>query len=239
MRIDCETDFYSCDWRELIFYMIKVAVFGGKGGGTLAAQTVQTLSRVHGSHRLIGYLNDRLDLGMPLHGGAVIGRFEDWTSLGGDVAFVAPLHKAGAMPANARRIIDLDIPASRWAVLVDPLANTADNVLIGEGSVVSAMTQIGPDSCIGSHCFLRAGAIVSHDVSISDYVYLGQTSVVAGYSRVETGAHIAPGAIVRDGVTVGQFALVGMGAVVTKDVPPFAIVHGIPARITGSLKPAD
>jgi carbonic anhydrase/acetyltransferase-like protein (isoleucine patch superfamily) len=239
MRIDCETYLHSCDWRESIFYMIKVAIFGGKGGGTLAAQTVQALSRVRGSHQLIGYLNDRLDVGTSLHGGAVIGRFEDWRKFEEDVAFVAPLHKAGAMPANARRIIGLDIPPSRWAVLVDPLANTADNAIIGGGSVVSAMTQIGPDSCIGSHCFLRAGAIVSHDVTISNYVYLGQTSVAAGYSRIETGAHIAPGAIVRDGITVGQFALVGMGAVVTKDVPPFAIVNGVPAGVTGSVEPAD
>ena len=43
---------------------------------------------------------------------------------------------------------------------------------------------------------LRAGAIVSHDVAIADYVYLGQTSVIGGYSRIETGPHIAPGAIV-------------------------------------------
>jgi acetyltransferase-like isoleucine patch superfamily enzyme len=74
---------------------------------------------------------------------------------------------------------------------------------------------------------------------VSDQVYLGQTSVVMGYSRIETGAHIAPGAIVRDGITVGQFALVGMGAVVTRNVPPFAIVAGVPARVTGTVMPID
>jgi sugar O-acyltransferase (sialic acid O-acetyltransferase NeuD family) len=213
----------------------KIVIFGGKGGGTLAAQTVQSLARAHRSHQLIGYLNDRLEIGTPLYGGAVLGRFDDWARLGDDVFFVAPLHKAGAMQANARRIAGLGIPASRFAALVDPLANAADNAEVGEGSVVSAMAQIGPDSRIGSHCFLRAGAIVSHDVTISDYVYLGQTSVVAGYSRIETGAHIAPGAIIRDGITIGQFALVGIGAVVTRSVPAFAIVRGVPARVTGAV----
>jgi len=86
---------------------------------------------------------------------------------------------------------------------------------------------------------LRPGAIVSHDVEISEFVFLGQTSVVGGYSRVEAGAHIAPGAIIRNEVTVGRFAIVGMGAVVTKTVPPFAIVQGVPARITGYVKPID
>jgi serine acetyltransferase len=218
--------------------LIKIAILGGKGGGTLAAQTVLALARAHGSHRLVGYLNDRLTSGTPLHGGSVIGAFDDWARLDGDVSFVAPLHKAGAMPLNAGRVAGLGIPASRWAVLVDPVANVADQVAIGAGSVVAAGAQIGPDSAIGAHCFLRAGAIVSHDVTVSDYVYLGQTSVVGGYSRVGTGAHIAPGAIIRDSVSVGEFALVGMGAVVVRDVPPFAIVQGVPARVTGSVTPA-
>lgn len=219
--------------------MIKLAIFGGKGGGTLAAQTMLAISRVHGSHQLMGYLNDRIEIGAPLFGGAVLGRFDDWARLGDDVVFVAPLHKPSAMQANARRIAGLGIPSSRWGGLIDPMANVADNVPVGGGSVISAMAQIGPDSSVGSHCFVRAGAIVSHDVVISDQVYLGQTSVVMGYSRIETGAHIAPGAIVRDGITVGRFALVGMGAVVTRNVPPFAIVAGVPARVTGAVTPID
>jgi carbonic anhydrase/acetyltransferase-like protein (isoleucine patch superfamily) len=223
----------------LDFALIKIAIFGGKGGGTLAAQTVRMLVRAHDSHQLIGYLNDRLEIGTELYGGAVIAGFDDWAKLDDDVGFVAPLHKAGAMQANARRIAGLGIPAARWAALVDPLANVSDNARVGGGSLVAAMAQIGPDASIGSHCFLRAGAIVSHDVAISDYVYLGQNSVVAGYSRIETGAHIAPGAIIRDDISVGQFALVGLGAVVTESVPPFAIVQGVPARITGSITPID
>jgi len=46
---------------------MKVVIFGGKGGGTLAAQTVLALSRAHGSHQLIGYLNDKYEAGTPLH----------------------------------------------------------------------------------------------------------------------------------------------------------------------------
>jgi hypothetical protein len=219
--------------------LIKVVIFGGKGGGTLAAQTAQALARVHGSHRLVGYLNDRLDIGTPLHGGEVVGRFDDWPQFDDDVFFVAPLHKAGCIQGNARRIVDLGIPASRWAALVDPLANKAEGVVVGGGSVISALTQIGPDSSIGTHCFLRAGALVSHDVQVSDFVFLGQASVVGGYSQIESGAHIGPGAVIREKITIGRFALVAMGAVVVTSVPPFAVVRGVPARISDYIKPMD
>lgn len=219
--------------------MIDVAILGGKGGGTLAAQTILSLARIGNSHRLVGYLNDRVPVGTQLHGGAVIGTFGDWAGLPAGVNFVAPLHKAGAMPVNARRIESLGIPAQRWTTLVDPLANVAGGAAIGAGSVIAAGAQVGPDSSVGAHCFLRAGAIVSHDVTIGDYAYLGQTSVVTGYSRVGRGAHIAPGAIVRDGISIGEFALIGFGAVVVEDVPAFAVAHGVPARVTGSVTPAD
>ncbi|MDB5615877.1 hypothetical protein [Tardiphaga sp.] len=219
--------------------MIKVLIFGGKGGGTLAARTVQALSRAHASHQCIGYLNDQLAVGTSLYGGDVVGRFDDWQRFDDDVCFVAPLHKAGGMQANARRIVELGIPLSRWTALIDPQAITADDVPTGAGSVISASAHIGPDSSVGSHCFLRPGAIVSHDVKVSDFAYLGQACVVGGYSRIEEGAHIAPAAVIRDGISVGRYAVVGMGAVVVKDVPPFAIVMGVPARVTDYITPDD
>lgn len=218
---------------------VKVAVLGGKGGGTLAVQTLQALEQAHRSHRFVAYLNDRVEKGTAWFGGTVACRFDDWRQFDDDVSFVAPLHKAGAMESNAHRIVGLGIPDARWATLVDPRAITAAGARTGPGSVVSANSQIGPDSSIGAHCFLRAGAIVSHDVAVSNFVYLGQNSVVLGYCTIETGAHIAPGSVIRDGTKVGRFALVTLGSVVTSDVPPYAIVRGNPAQVTGQISPLN
>jgi acetyltransferase-like isoleucine patch superfamily enzyme len=55
--------------------------------------------------------------------------------------------------------------------------------------------------------------------------------------RICAGADIRVNAIILPGVTVGREAIVGAGAVITKDVPDFATVAGVPARVTGQRKP--
>ena len=217
----------------------KIVILGGKGGGTIAAQTVLNLARTFGTHALAGYLNDRISVGAALHGGRVLCRFDDWPSLDAGMHFVAPLHNAGQVQRNIARIIGLGIPDSRWARLIDPMASIADAVIVGHGSVVSGHAHLWPDATVGTHCFLRPGANVSHDVVLGDYVYVGPNATICGYARIERGAHIAPGATVRDSVTVGEFALVGLGAVVTKDVPAYSVVAGNPAQFVQSIEPHD
>ncbi len=53
--------------------------------------------------------------------------------------------------------------------------------------------------------------------------------------RICKGATLGQGVILNAGITVGEFAMVGSGAVVTKDVPPYALVVGVPAKVIGMV----
>lgn len=101
--------------------------------------------------------------------------------------------------------------------------------------------EIGPFCSLGSH--IRAGGVAhpSHFVSTSPVFLSHKDSVKAKFARHEylpqvktiVGADvwIADGAYIKAGVTIGHGAIIGMGSVVTRDVPPYAVVAGNPARL--------
>jgi acetyltransferase-like isoleucine patch superfamily enzyme len=66
-----------------------------------------------------------------------------------------------------------------------------------------------------------------------------QKAITASPIRIQKNAWVASGAIILGGVTIGEGAVVAAGAVVNKDVPPFAIVGGVPARVIGHIQPGQ
>lgn len=109
-------------------------------------------------------------------------------------------------------------------------------VKIGPGAILCGFTQFTSDITIGTGFHANIYSYVAHDCRIGDYVTF--TPVVKCNGNVEIGDHayIGTGAILKQGVPgqplrVGAGAVVGMGAVVTKDVAPGETVVGNPARL--------
>lgn len=99
-----------------------------------------------------------------------------------------------------------------------------DNVAVGWFSELDARggIRIGHDTNISSHVKLITG---SHDIDDSNFT--------ADFRPIKVGHHcwIGTGAIVLQGVTIGDGAVVAAGAVVTKDVEPYVLVGGVPAKV--------
>ncbi len=129
---------------------------------------------------------------------------------------------------------------------------------IGAETKIGAFVEIQKNAAVGARCKISSHTFVCEGVTIEDEVFVGhgvmftndlfpsavnddgtlQTeadwSVVA--TRVKRRASIGSNATIMAGVTVGEFALVGAGAVVTTDVSDFAIVAGVPARVVGDVR---
>lgn len=134
-----------------------------------------------------------------------------------------------------------------------------ENALIGRGCILSKDVYVDAGVRIGNYVKIQNGISVYHGVTLEDGVFCGPhcvftndrnprainadgtpkkaTDWVLSPTLVKTGAAIGAGAIIVCGVTVGRWALIGAGAVVTRDVPDFGLVYGNPARLRGFVSP--
>ena len=123
---------------------------------------------------------------------------------------------------------------------------------IDDGTKIGAFVEIQKGAVVGQRCKISSHSFVCEGVTIEDEVFIGhgvmfindrypratargRLQTEADWTVVPTrvcrGASIGSGAVILCGVTIGVDATVGAGAVVTRDVPPGAVVAGVPARL--------
>ena len=151
---------------------------------------------------------------------------------------------------------DVDPRASIGAgVLVWHLAQVREHAHVGTGSVLGRGAYVGPGVMVGRNCKLQNYSLVYEPALLEDGVFIGPAAVLTNdlHPRatnpdgtlktaddwhmvgvtVRTGAAVGARAVCVAPVTVGRWAMVAAGAVVTKDVPDYALVAGVPARQIG------
>jgi UDP-2-acetamido-3-amino-2,3-dideoxy-glucuronate N-acetyltransferase len=122
--------------------------------------------------------------------------------------------------------------------------------VIGEDCNVCDHTFIENDVIIGNRVTIKSGVQLWDGITLEDDVFVGPNATFTNdpfprskqypesFTRtvIHKGASIGANATILPGLTIGQYAMVGAGTVVTRDVPAFAIVVGNPARITGYVQ---
>ena len=157
-------------------------------------------------------------------------------------------------PAGYRRI-SADVRLGRDVKIYDFTnlygCSVGDETKIGTFVEIQKNASIGARCKINSHTFICEGVVIEDECFVGHHVCFindrhpratgpgGALQTEADWTleptRVRRGASIGSGAVILCGVTIGEGALVGAGAVVTKDVPPGAVVAGVPARLVRNL----
>jgi len=111
-----------------------------------------------------------------------------------------------------------------------PTAFIAKDVQLGSGSQVLAHASVCVETIIGRACIINTGAIVDHECYIDDGVHICPGAHLAGCVEVGRYSMIGTGAIILPRIKISERVIVGAGAVVLKDIPPFTVVVGNPAK---------
>ena len=119
-------------------------------------------------------------------------------------------------------------------VMIGPFVEIQKDVRVGARSRIQSHAFVCEGVTIGADCFISHGVMFINDKSPRATTEGGELQTDEDWTLlptvVERRAAIGSGAVLLGGVRVGSGALIGAGAVVTKDVPPGAVVAGVPAR---------
>jgi UDP-2-acetamido-3-amino-2,3-dideoxy-glucuronate N-acetyltransferase len=155
-------------------------------------------------------------------------------------------------------MINKDVQLGEGVVIFHPDLVNLYGCQIGAGTKIGSFVEIQKGASIGARCKISSHSFICEGVEIEDCVFVGhgvmfindtypkavgddgELQTEADWqlirTRVKTRASIGSNATILCGITIGENALIGAGAVVTKDVPDYAIIVGVPGRVVGDTR---
>ena len=155
-------------------------------------------------------------------------------------------------------MINKDVQLGEGVVIFHPDLVNLYGCQIGAGTKIGSFVEIQKGASIGARCKISSHSFICEGVEIEDGVFVGhgvmfindtypkavgddgQLQTEADWqlilTRVKARASIGSNATILCGITIGENALIGAGAVVTKDVPDYAIIAGVPGRVVGDTR---
>lgn len=210
--------------------MRELFLLGAGGFSRETAEAVRAINAVAPTWLLRGFLDDSAALegarvgGLPVLG--PIDRIREHPE--------AQVVLTTGRPDNyvSRRLIAerLGLPDERYATIIHPTATIGETCSVGAGTVLLAHTDLTADVVVGRHVAVMPQVVLPHDVRVDDYATIAAGVRAGGACHIAEGAYVGSGACLREKITIGPWAMIGMASVVTRDVPAERLWLGAPAR---------
>lgn len=219
--------------------MARVLVIIGAGGNAYdILDIVEALNDIALAWRIMGVLDDNLKRGTCHLGLRVLGRVDDAAKFD-DAWFINAIGSDRSYRGRAQIAAVTGLATDRFATLVHPGASVSSRATVGNGVAVNHSVVVGGGAVIGDHVLLGPGCIVGHNSVIDDCSVLAAGSVISGFVHVGRNCYLGARSVVRQRLEIGEGALVGMGAVVVRDVCGGSTVVGNPAAVLEKARAAE
>jgi sugar O-acyltransferase (sialic acid O-acetyltransferase NeuD family) len=207
---------------------MQVLIIGAGGHAQVVADILLRTQEQHPSAQLIGYLDDNPALhGQRFLNLPVLGAIDQLASIPHDAVIVA----IGDNRTRAGIFAAIQVRGEKIINAIHPSAVIASDVRLGQGVMICAGVVVNTGTTIGDNVILNTSCSVDHHNHIAAHSHVAPGVHLGGDAHVGEGVLVGIGTAVIPGCSVGDWAIVGAGSVVTRDIPPFVTVLGAPARV--------
>lgn len=193
-----------------------------------------------GGHALV-VLDSLLELGVPAEAISILDQNPERAGLtvgGHKVAMLEPAALAGqhihvCIGNNGARAKVMKLLTDAGCVahtIVDPRAIVSRTATVGAGSFVAPGSIVASSAAVGRGCIINHGAIVDHECTLSDFVHIAPGVTLAGAVTVGHECLVGAGANILPRISIAAHAIIGAGAVLTRDATQPGVYVGAPAR---------
>jgi sugar O-acyltransferase (sialic acid O-acetyltransferase NeuD family) len=207
---------------------MRVLVIGAGGHGQVVADILLRMADAGSDVSIVGYLDDNLSLaGQRMLDLPVLGPLANLNAIPHDAVVVA----VGGNKTRQRLASELASQGERFLTARHPRSVIAPDVSIGLGSMICAGVIVNTGSAIGAHAILNTGSTIDHHNQVGDFAHVAPGVHLGGDVHIGVGTLIGIGSTVLPQHSVGNWAVVGAGSTVIRDIPSGVTAVGTPARV--------
>ena len=209
--------------------MKELIIVGASGFGREVAWLVERINRGSMTWDLLGFIDDNDQIqNTYINGYKVLGKTDDIEGFP-EAYYVCAVGASKTREKIIDKLVNIN-PQIKFATLIDPAVEKSELIDIGEGTVICAHTIMTVNVTIGNHVIINLDCTLGHDAILDDYVTLYPSVNVSGATHIGRGTELGTGMQIIQGKTIGEYTIVGAGAVVVKDIPDKCTAVGSPAK---------
>ncbi len=209
--------------------MKDLVIIGAGGFGREVAWLIEEINRDKPCWNPIGYVDeDPYKRDLDLNGIPVLGSFDELSGAVMKAAAICAVGNPFSKYNLVRRGSELGF---EYVNLVHPNVRMSRYVKMGAGNIICAGNILTVNITIGNHVILNLDCTVGHDAIIKDHCTVLPSVNLSGNTMLSEGCLMGTNSAAIEGISVGEWSIVGAGAMLTKDVPAHCTAVGVPAKV--------